>query len=43
MLDTVLLVNLVLQQEYDVVSDINQDSQLNVLDVVNLVSLILGN
>lgn len=42
-LDTVLLVNLVLQQEYDTVSDINQDNVLNVLDVVNLVSLILGN
>jgi uncharacterized protein (TIGR02145 family) len=40
-LDVVLLVNMILADEYDVIADINEDGVLNVLDVVILVNLIL--
>ena len=40
-LDVVNLVNLVIQAQYDTVSDVNQDGSLNVLDVVQLVNIII--
>ena len=40
-LDIVLLVNIILINEFNVYADINQDGQLNVLDIVLLVNLIL--
>ena len=41
-LDVVLLVNLVLNLEYDVLGDMNLDESLNILDVVQLVNFILS-
>ena len=41
-LDVVAMVNLVLSLEYNEVADMNGDGVLNVLDVVLLVSIILG-
>ena len=41
--DIVLIVDLILNSEYDEYSDINQDGILNVIDVVALVNIILGN
>ena len=40
--DIILLINLVLSQEYDSIADMNQDSVLDVLDVVQLVNIILN-
>ncbi len=40
-LDVVLMVNMILTDEYDEIADINEDGALNVLDVVILVNLIL--
>ncbi|SVB04445.1 uncharacterized protein METZ01_LOCUS157299 [marine metagenome] len=40
-LDVVLMVNMILEDEYDEIADINEDGVLNVLDVVILVNLIL--
>ena len=37
------MVNMILEDEYDVIADINEDGVLNVLDVVILVNLILDN
>ena len=42
-LDVVLMVNMILEDEYDEIADINEDGVLNVLDVVILVNLILDN
>jgi len=42
-LDVVLMVNMILTDEYDEIADINEDGVLNVLDVVRLVNLILDN
>ena len=41
-LDVVVLVNLVLDNSFNVSADINSDGTLNVLDIVMLVSIILG-
>ena len=41
--DIVLIVDLILNSEYDEYSDLNQDGILNVIDVVELVSIILNN
>ena len=40
-LDVVLLINMVLANEYDELVDMNSDGSLNVLDVVQLINLIL--
>jgi len=40
-LDVVLMVNMILEDEYDAIADMNEDGVLNVLDVVILVNLIL--
>ena len=42
-LDVVILVNLVLGNNYDSIADLNDDSVLNVLDIVLLVNVILVN
>jgi hypothetical protein len=41
-LDVVLLVNMVLSDEYNASADLNNDGVINVLDVVVLVNFILG-
>ncbi len=41
-LDIVLLVNMVLNGDYDEAGDMNQDGILNVLDVVTLVNIVLN-
>ena len=41
-LDVILLVNLILSQQYDNAADINGDNILNVLDVINLINIILS-
>ena len=41
-LDVVLLVNMVLSDEYNASADLNNDGVINVLDVVVLVNIILG-
>ena len=41
-LDVVLLVNMVLSDEYNASADLNNDGVINVLDVVLLVNIILG-
>ena len=41
-LDVVLLVNMVLSDEYNASADFNNDGVINVLDVVVLVNFILG-
>ena len=43
-LDVVLMVNMILTDEYDEIADVNEDGVLNVLDVVTLVNwVIFGN
>ena len=42
-LDIVLIVDLILNSEYDEHSDVNQDGILNILDIVTLVNIILNN
>ena len=41
-LDLVALVNMILSGDFQSVSDLNQDGQLNILDIVSLVSIILN-
>jgi hypothetical protein len=41
-LDVVLMVNMILADEYDVIADMNEDGSLNVLDVVMLVNNIIN-
>ena len=40
--DVILIINLVLNQEYQDLADINNDGAINVLDVVQLVDIILN-
>ena len=42
-LDIVLMVNLILSEDYSSAADINSDDTINVLDVVLLINIILGN
>ena len=42
-MDVVIIVDFILNDEYDIYADMNQDGILNVMDVVELVSTILGN
>ena len=39
--DVILLINLILNNEYDDLADLNSDSIANVLDVVQIVNIIL--
>ena len=41
-LDIVMMVNQVLNNEYNQIADINEDGSVNVLDVVMLASILLG-
>ena len=41
--DVILVINLILNGEFDLVADINLDSTVNVLDVIQLVNIILNN
>ena len=41
-LDVVLMVNMILEDEYDEMADVNEDGDLDVLDVVILINIILG-
>jgi hypothetical protein len=41
-LDLVILVNLILDEEFDLNGDLNGDGQLNILDIVTLVNQIIG-
>ena len=40
-LDVILLVNLILSQQYNDIADFNNDQVLNVLDVITLINIIL--
>lgn len=40
--DIILLVNTILDDNYNILGDMNYDSQINILDVVQLVNIILG-
>ena len=41
-LDVILVVNLVLTENYDQIADINSDNEINILDIVTIVNLILN-
>ena len=41
--DIIIIINLILNAEFDLVADINLDSTVNVLDVIQLVNIILNN
>ncbi|SVC13986.1 uncharacterized protein METZ01_LOCUS266840 [marine metagenome] len=41
-LDIIALVNLILNDQYDWIGDINSDELINILDVIQLVNLILS-
>ena len=41
-LDIVMVVDLILSDNYDVIGDVNEDGQLNVLDIVMLVDWVLN-
>jgi len=41
-LDVVLMINIVLNNEYDLIADINEDDVVNILDVVILVNILIG-
>ena len=40
--DIVLLINLVLNNGYDILADLNSDGILDVLDIVQLVNIVLN-
>jgi len=40
--DIILLVNLILAEQYELCGDMNEDTQLNVQDIILLVNTILG-
>ena len=41
-MDVVIIVDFILNDEYDICADMNQDDLLNVMDVVELVNCILN-
>ena len=41
-LDIVLMINMILNDEYSLVADVNEDSFLNVLDVILMVNILVG-
>ncbi len=41
-LDVVLIINLVLSNQYNLIADVNEDSSVNILDVVMMVNILLG-
>ena len=40
-LDIIILVNMILDDEYNSIADLNEDGELNILDVVTIVNLVL--
>ena len=42
-MDVVIIMDLILIDEYDMYSDMNQDGSLNILDIIELVNIILNN
>ena len=42
-LDVILVINLILESEFDLTADMNVDGLINVLDIVQLVNIILNN
>ena len=40
--DIVLVINMILSNEYDGIADINQDSAVNVSDIILIVNIILN-
>jgi hypothetical protein len=41
-LDIVLMINMILSNEYSVVADVNEDESVDVLDVVLMVNILVG-
>ena len=41
-LDVVLMINIILNNEYSVVADVNEDGSVDILDVVLMVNILLG-
>jgi uncharacterized protein (TIGR02145 family) len=41
-LDIVLMINMILSNEYSVVADVNEDGSINILDVVLMVNILVG-
>jgi hypothetical protein len=41
-LDIVLMINMILSNEYSVVADVNEDGSVNILDVVIMVNILVG-
>ena len=41
-LDIVLLVNIILSNEYDIIADINEDGFIDILDVVVMVNILIS-
>ena len=41
--DVILVVNLILTDEFQSIADLNADNEINVLDVITIVNIILGN
>ncbi|RMZ48786.1 hypothetical protein EB821_05775, partial [Candidatus Marinimicrobia bacterium PRS2] len=41
-IDVVIMINLILEEDYEVIADMNEDGQLDVLDVVILINNILN-
>ena len=41
-LDIVLMINMILSNEYSVVADVNEDGSVDVLDVVLMVNILIG-
>ena len=42
-LDMVLIVNMIIENEYNLDADVNEDQILNILDIVILVNILIGN
>ena len=40
--DVILLVNIILSNEYDIIADINEDGFIDILDVVMMVNILIS-
>ena len=41
-LDIVLMINMILSNEYNVLADVNEDGSLNILDVIVMINILVG-
>ena len=41
-LDIVLMINMILSNEYSVVADVNEDGFVNILDIIVMVNILVG-